>query len=325
MAAAVLGTNSLASPRSSTVRPHQRFRRLTVVGFVLMFAAVLTTSPAFAQRTPKKEKPKPRPVKLRTKDGVELQAFYFPSDKGKEAIPVLIIHEWKGQASPYAALVKALNAKGCAVLVPMYRGHGNSKKYIDASGEEKEFNVATMNRRDITNIITFDIEEAKRFFKTENNEGKLNLNALAVIGIREGCVLAANWAQRDWSFPSVGAKKQGQDVKALVFVSPKKLLNGVRLDPPFSDPNLLRLPIMIATGKSTPESSDSSRLNKKLEGIKRRMGGGEAKGLEYLELPESLSGPALVMSSPKLVPEIVKFITSNIPISEFENQWIERP
>ncbi|TWU07629.1 alpha/beta hydrolase [Stieleria varia] len=284
--------------------------------------------PASAQAPPaktKKEKPKPRPVKLRTKDGLELQAFYFPSDLEKKAIPVLLIHEWQGQPSPYVNLVKALNAAGCAVLVPQYRGHGNSKTYIDASGKEQEFNVATMNKRDIQNIIMYDLEEAKRFLKEENNEGKLNLNALCVIGVREGCVLAANWAQRDWRFPSVGSKKQGQDVKALVLISPEKLLKGIPIDPPLSDPNLLRLPTLIVSGQSSPSSDTADRIHKRLKVVKTKLGGGTLSGLEEVIAKESLDAPALVMQSSTVVPAIVKFVTTSIEVDEFNNPWIDRP
>ena len=290
----------------------------------ILVMVVISTSSALAQRTAKKEKPEPRVVDLRTKDGMELQAFYFPSSKGKEAIPVLIIHEWKGQASPYINLVKALAAADCAVLVPVYRAHGKSTTYKDRTGKEKKFNLAAMNKVDIKNIMAYDIEEAKRFLKEENNAEKLNLNALAVIGVKEGAVLAANWSSNDWKFPQVGLKKQGQDVKALVFISPEKLLKGVTIDQALMDPHLLRLPLMIVEGNRSG-TSDAAKIHKKLAGIKRRMGGGEIKGLEFMEMPEKLNGPMLINQSKKVIPSIVKFITSNVEVTEFENPWINRP
>ena len=182
-----------------------------------------------------------------------------------------------------------------------------------------------MNKQDVQNIMQFDLEEAKRFLKSENNDEMLNLNALVVIGIREGCVLAAHWASRDWRYPQVGAKKQGQDVKALVMISPAKLLKGVPLDPPLRDPNLIRLPIMLVSGQGSPSADEASKIHKRLNGVKSRLGGGTAKGLEELVTRESLDGPALVMQSRAVVPAIVKFVKSNVEVGDFSNPWIERP
>ena len=306
---------------------HQgRVWQALLIVFVFMVACVLCST-ASAQRKPKSaedERFKPRPVKLKTKDGVTLRAFYFPSEKAKDAVTVLIVHEWKGQSSPYVPLISALRDAGCAVLIPDYRGHGGSTDYTDASGAEKKFDVSRMNKRDVQNIVQIDIEKAKGFLRDENNAENLNLNALVVIGIREGCVIAANWASIDWSFPSVGSKKQGQDTKALVLISPDKQLKGLAIDPPMKDPNILRLPIMIVGGESSPEGRDTKRLSRRVEGAKKRVGGGTAQGFESLILDTPLSGPALVSNDPKVIPAVVEFITKNVTISDEQNPWIER-
>jgi hypothetical protein len=124
-----------------------------------------------AAASEKDEMPEPRPVILKTKDGVDVRAFYFPSDKGKEAIPVLIVHEWQGQASPYLQLVLALRDAGCAVLVPDYRGHGGSVNYMDRRGKERRYDVSRMSKRDVMSIIAMDLEKAKGFLKDENDQG----------------------------------------------------------------------------------------------------------------------------------------------------------
>lgn len=273
---------------------------------------------------PPDPKLKPRMVKLETKDGIELRAFYFPSDKGKEATTVLLVHEWQGQASPYSKLVIALRDAGCAVLVPDYRGHGGSREYINARGQKDQFNIAQMSKTDVENIIRFDLEKAKGFLKEENDEELLNLNALVVIGVREGCVMAAHWAQRDWSFPSVGSLKQGQDVKALVFISPRKQVKGIGIDPVITNPAIINLPIMIVAGGASPEASEARRLGKRVEGIKTRIGRGEASGYELQLVPTNLSGPSLVNEVSAVIPGIVNFIKSNVDVTDDANQWVKR-
>jgi pimeloyl-ACP methyl ester carboxylesterase len=142
-------------------------------------------------------------LELITKDGITLRAFYFASERGKEAVPVIIVHEWQGQASPYAGLVKALWDAGCAVIVPEFRGHGGSREYMQG-GRKREFDIARMGRADVANIIGADMEAVKKYLREENNAKKLNLNALALVGVREGAVIASQWAVKDLNFPSVG-------------------------------------------------------------------------------------------------------------------------
>ncbi|WP_242632108.1 alpha/beta hydrolase [Rubripirellula amarantea] len=300
-------------------------RALTSLFVFLIAIAVANT--ALAQRKPKTEEDdryKPRPVKLKTKDGVTLRAFYFPSEKGKNAITVLFVHEWQGQSSPYVPLIAALRSAGCAVLVPDYRGHGGSMEYIDVTGKPQKFDVSRMSKVDVQNIIRIDLEKAKGFLKEENNAENLNLNALVVVGVREGCILASHWASIDWSFPSVGSIKQSQDVKALVLISPEKQLKGLPIEPPLRDPNILQLPIMIVAGQTSPEAKDAERIGRRIEGAKKRAGGGTVSGFESLMIDTSLTGPSLVSNEPKVIPAIVDFITKSVPINDEENPWIER-
>lgn len=272
----------------------------------------------------KDEMPEPRPVMLKTKDGVDVRAFYFPSDKGKEAIPVLIVHEWQGQASPYLQLVLALRDSGCAVLVPDYRGHGGSVHYMDRRGKEQRYDVSRMGKRDVINVITMDLEKAKGFLKEENDLGNLNLNAMVVIGIREGSIMATTWAARDWNFPSVGRLKQGQDVKAIVMVSPDKQVKGVPIDPSIKDPNILNLSILIVGGQNNPEAKETRRIAKRIESAKLRASGGRTTGFQLEMIDTALTGSALVNEASEVIPAIVNFIRSEVRISAEENPWIKR-
>lgn len=319
---------ALAAMRENSETQNRRNVWMTVMYFAaLVVAGIILAGPATAQKRPKKAidpKLKPRRVSLRAKDGVQLNAFYFPSDKGKEAISVLLVHEWKGQASPYGPLVVALRNAGCAVLVPDYRGHGDSKEYVTRQGKEAKFNIAQMSKRDVENIITFDLEKSKSFLKDENNEENLNLNALVVIGVREGCVMAAHWAERDWGFPSLGRMKQGQDVKCLVFISPVKQVKGIGIDPTLKNANLLRLPVMIVAGDDSPEADEAMRVAKRIESMKKRMGRGTASGFELMMVNTPLSGRSLVNDVSAVIPSIAKFVKSQVVISEEENPWIER-
>ncbi|TWU49734.1 alpha/beta hydrolase [Rubripirellula reticaptiva] len=285
-------------------------------------AVVASAQPAAKPKTKADAKLKPRPVTLKTKDGINLRAFYFPSAKGKEAITVMVVHEWEGSASPYYKLAMELRGAGCAVLVPDYRGHGGSTEYV-AAGKTQSFNVPQMGKFDIQNIILRDLETAKGFLKDENDEENLNLNAMVVIGIREGCVMAAHWAARDWSFPSIGSKKQGQDVKALVLISPEKQIKSISLDQGLNSPAIMQLPIMVVAGKESPEAGEANRIIKRVEGLKKRAGGGTVSKFEGKMVGTALSGPSLVNDVSEVIPAIVKFLTTEVD-AVTDNPWIKR-
>lgn len=293
--------------------------------FLVITFTTMALSP-IANAQEKDEKPKPRTIELVTKDGKKLRAFYFPSEKGKAAKTVLLVHEWKGQASPYAKLVVALRDAGCAVLVPDYRGHGGSREQVNSKGNKAEMDTSKMSRRDIENIIKYDLEKAKSFLKGENDQESLNLNALVVIGVGEGCVMAAHWAARDWNWPTVGRIKQGRDVKGLIFISPTKQAKGVPIDPIFSGRSvLLQLPIMVVSGTDSPNSEDAERIAKRIEASKKKsQRGGEVKGFEYKRYNTALMNASLVKDIPAVIPAITKFIDSEVKVSDTQNPWISR-
>ena len=70
-------------------------------------------------------------------------------------------------------------------------------------------------------------------------------------------------------FPSVGAIKQSRDVKALVLISPQRILKGVPLDPALKDANIMNLPMMIVASTGGPEAKDTRRIAKTIENQKK--------------------------------------------------------
>jgi len=271
----------------------------------------------------KPERPVPKSLSLTTADGVALRMMYFPSDKGKEAVPVILLHEWQGQASPYAAIVKALWDAGCAVVVPEFRGHGGSKEQ-EIAGRKREFDISRMGKADVMNMITGDLEAVKKFLVEENNAQRLNLNALTLVGVREGAILASHWAIRDLNFPSVGALKQGQDVKAMVLISPEKIIKGVSLDETINDRLFVQLPFQIIVGASSRQASDTQRFHKKLEGLKKRMSRGEVDDLQYEVLNTSLDGPSLINDVPGVIEKVKTFIDTTMIANAGRIAWFAR-
>lgn len=272
----------------------------------------------------KPEKPPMQTLDLPTADGVKLRAFYFPSDVGKAAVPVIVVHEWQGQASPYSALVRKLSDLGCAVIVPELRGHGASRQQLTPAGA-RTLEVAKMSRPDVLAMVKFDLEAVKKFLVQENNAERLNLNSLALVGVGEGAIVSAQWSVGDLNFPSIGTIKQGQDVKLLVLVGPVRTHKGVSLEDTLNDPLLSSLPFLIVVGESSRQMGDAERVFKRLETSKKRLSRGEAIGLEFAPFATSLTGHALVNDNPKVIPKIASFLEAALLNNAARIPWVERP
>lgn len=260
---------------------------------------------------------------ITTKDGVPLMCGFFPSDRGKEAVPVILIHEWKGSAPPYVPLAQALNKAGCAVITPDLRGHGGSRTYTDPRGQTKQFgDVSRMGRRDVQAMLSRDMEAIKGFLKDQNDEGKLNLNALTLVGMGEGAVVATNFAVIDWNFPDIGVHKQSKDVKALVLVSPERVLHGFTSDLASRHPVVSRLPWLVIAGEQSQQAEEAERLYRQLERLRRS---NPAVGAAELKLPPtSFSNARLVRESKETIPLIVDFVNKNVIDKQEMFPWEHR-
>lgn len=160
-----------------------------------------------------------------TRDGVQLAATFYPGYETKETIPVILLHDWKGDRRDFEPLIDKLSSRGFALLVPDLRGHGDStvRYTLDRrTGQRKETKIDadTFRMNDFQAMGKYDMQVLRRFLLKKNNDEKLNLDQLVVIGAGTGANLAMEWAIYDWSVPNYPGVKQGRDVKAIVLLSP---------------------------------------------------------------------------------------------------------
>ena len=243
-----------------------------------ILALLFTVSFQGMLRAEEGEIPSPEPLKLKTKDGVRLHATYYGSDVGKEAVPVIIIHDNEGTQNEFAKLAewmqqggtysdgknKTVKLPSLAVITVDLRGHGGSTRLTLPSGESKELDASKLRKQDYLNMIRHDMEAVRKHLIAENNDGKLNLNKLTIIGSGMGATIALNWSAQDWSMPRLATGKQGQDVKALVLVSPRSTFKGIAVRDALKQPGLRRnVSMLILYGaKSGHVAKDAKRIHK---------------------------------------------------------------
>jgi pimeloyl-ACP methyl ester carboxylesterase len=141
-----------------------------------------------------------------------------------------------------------------AVLAVDLRGHGGSKSAQNTGGGRVELDVSRFQQEDFRAMVDLDMEAVRSFLVEENDAGKLNLNSLGLVGSGLGANVAMIWAAKDWAAPPLPVRKQGQDVKALVLLSPRWNLSGLMLREPLRFPPIQReIAVMLAYGADDKE------------------------------------------------------------------------
>ncbi len=292
--------------------------------------------------------PDPESVTVNASDGVPIRCSYYAGgfietagDKkgkpkvekkpGKEVVPVILLHGWDGRRRNFDELATTLQKRGHAVIVPDLRGHGDSTTVTLANGEVKEIDRDRMRSTDIAGMVR-DVEACKQFLLDKNNAAEVNIEQLCVVGADVGAIVAVNWAAYDWSRRQLPAFKQGQDVKALVLISPKYSFKGFSLQKPLLHPIIKRtLSIMLIVGEDDRSAaSDANKIHGQLEKMRddppenpeERL---KKQDLFYLKPNTTLQGTQLInVPSFPLRNNIALFIDLRLVRNSDLFPWMER-
>ena len=222
--------------------------------------------------------PAPEEVTLECKDGLQMKATYFAGTKGKETVPVIILHGWKENRKDYAGLAQYLQTQfGHAVLLPDMRGHGESTKIKRMGFKDEIVDAGKFRPTDFDQLVN-DVcgsaagvqpavrGEMKQFLMEKHNSQLLNIDKLCLIGSELGATVSIKSAANDWSWPDLAGRKQGRDVKALFLISPESNFKGLNAIKDLDDPSVQReMSIFFMAGKNGPAAKDAERMYAKLK------------------------------------------------------------
>ena len=273
-------------------------------------------------------------VKLETKDGVKLAATFFPSSLGKEAVPIVMLHDDQESRAVFNALARELqNPEGQelqshAVLTVDLRGHGESTTQVGRNGRTRKLEASRLKSTDYQNMVRFDMEAVRRFLRKKNDAEQLNLNKLCLLGSGMGANVAAAYAAYDWSVPPLARTKQGQDVKALILASPKRNFGGLAIMKALKHPAIRqRISFLIVYGtQDSAAAKDTKNIYKLLSKYhkmpppdQRR----EKQDLFIFPMPTSLKGTRL-LTDPNfsMLPKLDIFLYNRLSQQDFE--WTKR-
>ncbi len=144
---------------------------------------------ALPSKAAEAELPRPEDIAMQTADNVLLTATYYRGGKGKESIPVVLLHGWKHNRTDYTKyFAPYLQSKGFAVVVPDLRGHGDSTRLKTLHGKDETLDAITLAPNQFNLMVTQDMKAVKDFLWEKNNAGELNLDKLCVVGAEMGAL-----------------------------------------------------------------------------------------------------------------------------------------
>jgi len=277
---------------------------------------------------------------VQSRDGVELSVNFYASrvsrdaELGKQVTPVVLLHDEKDTQGVFSSLVARLQQAGqkpadpsFAVVTVDLRGHGTSTRQMAPNGQTRELDAAKLSRNDILAMSAYDMEAVRKLLVDKNDAGELNLNKLCLVGVGLGATVAVNWAAQDWAAPPLLVGKQGQDVKALVLVSPRWKFRGVMMQQAMKLAALKKgAAWMIVYGdESANQAADARRLVKQLERFHPEPATNSAipRGLVEVPVKSSLEGSALWSQlGPPIEESIVRFLTTQVANQDIP--WTKR-
>ncbi len=284
-----------AVSRNIAVRP--TLRSLAVCAALLSLCALPAVTahgappPASAPAAPGPAVPTPRVLQTDDNWGIYITYFPAPGDREvftKEAPVVILLHGDKQNRLVYEGprgLATRLQQEGCAVITVDLRKHGQSTNVAQVGGDSApsaRSTEASIQASDYRNMVEFDMEVVKRFIQQQHQAKKLNMRKLGIVAAGSSVGVAAAFADADWNkepyddAPSNDMKTpRGQDVRALVFLSPPARVRGLSLAEAIAD---IRNPdwniaFLILYGKANrTDKKDAESLHKKLSGTSKTSG-----------------------------------------------------
>jgi pimeloyl-ACP methyl ester carboxylesterase len=189
---------------------------------------------------------KPESRVLTAEDGFNIHISYYRSTGNKESPVVVLVHQQDDNRFIWQAedgLARKLQSNGYAVITVDLRFHGESKPAGGGAVGNANQGVKKKDKKSGPDLkpgdyasMQLDLEAVKDLIFKEHQDEKLNMNKLGIVGAGMGASVASYFAVFDWrkepydDAPDIsGQTPRGQDVRALVLISPEEKFNGLVL------------------------------------------------------------------------------------------------
>lgn len=298
---------------------------------VYWMAAMLlcgTAVDGWAQQAGAKKSTAPQNTTIQTKDGVTLHITYFPSTAGANAPVAILLHGmgdnrlvWQAGAGQTPSFASALQQNEFAVICVDLRHHGENIP-ATASGKSSAVNLVP---RDYQAMVAMDLDAVKAFIFEEHQKRMLNMNKLAIVAADFSTSIALMFAEIDWAkepyddAPTLALRTpRGQDVRALVLISPESRVPGLNTNTAVARIRTLKMPVMVAVGKK--DTKDKGAAKKLVDLLMPKQE--EKPHVTFLQLDSNARGVDLLNKGTGLEPQMYKFLDENV--KKTPGEWRDR-
>jgi len=262
--------------------------RIGLIGALAVTLVIAVSLPPAVSDAAQKDKKsddvsKPELLTLRTPDEVNLHITYYKSTEEKDAAVVVLLHMKDGNRFVWTSdngFAQLLQKNGFAVIAVDLRFHGENKaggavpaaNPNQTKGKTKGKKAAGLDLKqgDYEAMWAQDMERVKTFIFEEHQAGRLNMNKMGIVGPEMGASIAAQYALFDWAKEPYDDGQpgfqtpRGQDVRALVLISPEETYHGsnIRLSKIITvlkDPDK-QIAFLICSGNDKKEEDQAKRI-----------------------------------------------------------------
>ncbi len=273
-------------------------------------------------------------------DGWPIHITYFPAktEENASGAPdagvVILLHGKDGDRLVWEqkygtatdSLAGFLQQKlGLAVVSVDLRKHGES---LNSAAPEAD---SRFQNTDYQQMWQGDLEAVKQFLLQEHQAKKLNINKLAIVAADEMAPVAARFAVADWNKPPYDdapatsrdeRTPRGQDVRALVFLSPSNTAGNINIMSSIKqlrDPRAGIAMLVLVGQKDTAHSSTVRTIERVMKAADR-----DGERSYFQKFPKvKFSGTDLLgKSNINAENEIVKFLDKHIV--KLDSPWRDR-
>ncbi len=214
-----------------------------------------------------------KPVKLKTKDGVEIAGDFYSVGE-KDAPAVILTHMMPSSKESWRALAAKLNAAGFQCLAIDLRGHGESEGGPDGyKSFSDEDHQASIN----------DIDAAAEFFLSSG----IPLEKISLVGASIGANL------------SLIFQSEHPEIKASVPISPGLSYHGLDTEPAAKNINENQSVFLSAGGENDAYSSET---------VQKLFGLLASKNKKIKIFQNAGHGTTIFAEEPELMNEIVSWL-----------------
>ena len=280
--------------------------------------AVFVVFPKFACAQAGKEPPAAEEKTLTTEDNFDLKITYFKSNGGKDASVIVLLHGKRGQRRQWNGVAAQLQKNyDFAVVTVDLRGHGES-----ASKKKAE-----LKKTDYEAMVSMDMKAVKEFVYDEHQKGQLNMNKLGIVACDFSASVAIVYAEVDWGLEPyddnpVAEQRtpRGQDVQALVLVSPDATTPGLFAGKAAT--GLRSFPVAVMIASSEKNTHDLSAAKKLFEQVSTKKEKDKDGRMLFKPYPEDVRGTDLVLKDAKLRKDIYDFLVTHV--KSHKSEWQDR-